>query len=550
MRIHGHFPRCMQSWIVVAVSCALVVCMPLIAGAQPEGATAIQVTLRDHDIPGLDVPINLNAFEAWDVVQLIQFLAHRGGIQNIVIGKGVQGMNTRLKFDDVTVGDALEVVLTVNNLAYVVRNGIITIMTDGEYRMLYGRSFYDHKEVRVVPLEYADPARVAEILAPIKSTIGTIVSDPVSGTLILIDTPSKIDEMLAIIRKADMATLTRVIPTETREFRLQYADVTTMQNEITRLLSDQAGFLHADQRTRTLRVTDVPHIIRRIEDLVTLYDKRPRQVFIEAKIVEVSLTDDFRMGVNWNNVFEGLDPRFSLRTLSSPTPWATLGGDVRSPTGTVRYNAITPGGSLDVVLEALKAVTETKILSNPHVAVLDGSTASIEVVTQEPYGEAQLESGSTNIVGETIKFIDVGVTLAVTPRISDDSMINMEIKPSVSTVIRQYQAFRTVPVVRESRAETTVMIKDGETIIIAGMIVNARTDVENRVPFFGRIPLLGIFFRSVREDVQNNELIVFLTPRIISGERPFLRMEDVKKRPKPMRRAAADDDAKQLRPLR
>jgi len=537
--------------VLVSTGLCVALLSPVTAGAQNAGANAIQVTLRDHDIPGLDETVNLTAFEAWDVVQLIQFLAHRGGIQNIVIGKGVHGLTTRLKFEDVTVGDALEVVLTVNQLAYTVRGGIITIMTDAEYRTLFGRSFYDFKEVRVVRLDYADPTRLMEMLAPIKSTIGTIVADPVAGTLVLIDTPAKLAEMEELIREADLSTLTRVIPTETKEFRLQYADVATVHTEVGRLLSEQAGFVHADARTRTLRVTDVPHIMRRIEDMVTLYDRRPRQVFIEAKIVEVNLTDDFRMGVNWKHIFEGLDPRFALRTAASPTPLTTLGGDVRAPTGRIEYNAITPGGSLDVVLEALKSITETTILSNPHVAVLDGETASIEVVTQEPYAEAQLESGSTNVVGETINFIDVGVRLGVTPRISDDSMIHMDINPSVSTVIRQYQAFRTVPVVRESRAETKVMIKDGETIIIAGMIVNARMDTESRVPFFGRIPLLGMFFRSVREDIQKSELIVFLTPRIISGERPFLRMEDVQKRPRPMRRVGAgDDEAKQFRPLR
>ncbi len=505
--------------------------------------------LRDYNIPGLSERVNLNAFDAWDVVQLIQFLTHRGGIRNIVIGKGVQGLSTRLKFDDVSVEDALEVVLTVNNLAYVVKGGIISIMTDSEYRTLYGRSFYDQKQVTYESLTYADPVRVAAMLGPVKSTIGTVVSDPLTGTLILIDTPEKIAEMRDIIRKADIPTLNRLLPTETREFRLQYAEVATVQTEVAAMLTKEVGTLHSDARSRTLSVTDLPHKMRDVERLVSLFDQRPRQVFIEAKIVQVSLIDDFRMGVNWNHVFQGLDPRFSLRTAASPTALSVIGGDVRAPSGTVTYNTIAAGGDLNVVLEALKSVGETKVLSNPHVAVVDGAEASIKVITDQPYAEAQLESGSTNVVGESIHFIEVGVSLGVSPRINDDNLISMDIRPEVSSVIGNYEAFRTVPIVRRSVAETSVMIKDAETIIIAGMIDNVKRDIESRIPLLGQIPLLGVLFRTRREEVDSNELIVFLTPRIITGEQAFLRMNDMKKRPKPLRAAGPEAD-KKLKPLR
>ncbi len=519
------------------------------AGTSSTSISVAPQRLRDYDIPGLDERVNLNAFDAWDVVQLIQFLAHRGGIKNIVIGKGVQGLTTRLKFDDVSVGDALEVVLTVNSLAYVIQGGIITIMTDAEYRALYGRGFYDHKQVSMESLTYADAVRVATMLGPIKSTIGTVVSDPVTGTLILIDTPEKIAEMREIVRKADIPTLSRLLPTETREFRLQYAEVATVQGELASILSQETGSMHSDARTRTISVTDLPHKMREVERVVSLFDQRPRQVFIEAKIVQVSLTDDFRLGVNWNHVFQGLDPRFSIRSAASPTPLATIGGDTRSPSGSLTYNTIAAGGDLTMVLEALKSVGETKVLSNPHVAVIDGEEASIKVITDQPYAEAQLESGSTNVVGESITFIEVGVTLTVTPRINDDNLISMGIRPEVSAVIGNYEAFRSVPIVRRSIADTSVMIKDAETIIIAGMIDNTKKDVESRIPLLGRIPLIGVLFRTERQEVDSNELVVFLTPRIITGEQAFLRMNDMKKRPKPLR-AVGPDSGKKLKPLR
>ena len=520
--------------------------------------------LKDYGIEGLDNHVNLKALDAWDVVQLIEFLAYRGGLRNIVIGKGVAGLTTKLKFDDVTVGDALEVVLSVNNLAFTVTGGIITIMSDAEYRLLYGTSFYDHKQVRIRELKYADAARVATLLGPVKSSIGTVVSDPMTGTLILIDTPAKIQEMDAIISSADIATLTRQLPTETKTFVLQYAEIAELQTKIADILTQEAGSVYADQRTHTLIVTDLPHKLRVIERVVAFFDRRPKQVFIEAKIVQVSLSDEFRLGVNWNYIFEGLDPRTSVGVAVVPSLiQATLDADgnnsIRSTqnfaTGGMglSYKTIVGGQTLSAVLQALEGVGETKILSNPHIATLDGQEADIKVVTREPYSEAQLETGSTNVVGETFQFIDVGVQLSVTPKINDENMILMDIKPEVSSVIDRYTgAISTtdgVPIVRTSYAETSVMIKNGETIIIAGMIENQKSEAESRVPILGRIPLLGLLFKQTVRNSSNRELIVFLTPRIITGEKPFLRMKDVKKAPKPLR-AVGPSVTKKLKSLR
>ena len=120
------------------------VCLVFAGGtiAQTEDAgVAGPRSLSEYGIEGLDTLVNLKALDTWDVVQLIEFLAYRGGLRNVVIGKGVAGLTTKLKFDEVTVGDALEVVLSVNNLAYTIKGGILTIMGDAEYRAQYGVSF-------------------------------------------------------------------------------------------------------------------------------------------------------------------------------------------------------------------------------------------------------------------------------------------------------------------------------------------------------------------------------------------------------------------------
>lgn len=543
---------CAVSALMVFLSSAAVAQAPdaAVGLVSVDIASSGPVPLSESKIEGLENRVNLKSLGDWDVVQLVEFLAIKGGLKNVVIGKGVAGLVTKLKFDDVSVGDALEVVLSVNNLAYTIKGGIITIMSDAEYRVLFGTSFYDQKQVKILELKYADPVRVATMLAPIKSSLGTVVSDQVTGTLILVDTPAKIQEMETVAASADIATVERQIPTVTRQFILQNAELSDIQNGITPILTPEIGSMRADARTRSLIVTDLPHKMQEIEQLVTMFDRRSKQVFIEAKIVEVSLVDDYRLGVDWNHLFQGLDPRFSLQTAAQPMRIAQLGGDAAVPTGVMTFKTIAAGGDLNVVLDALKSVGETKILSNPHIATMDGQKATIKVITDEPYAEAQLETGTTNVVGESIQFIPVGVTLEVTPRINDEDMVSMSIAPEVSTVIGTYQAFRQVPVVRKSMASTSVMIKNNETIIIAGMIVNKKDDSDSRVPLLGRIPLIGLLFKSTRNNNSNSELIVFLTPRIVSGERPYLRMKDMQKDPKPLRQSLPDDSAKKLKSLR
>ena len=253
--------------------------------------------------------------------------------------------------------------------------------------------------------------------------------------------------------------------------------------------------------------------------------------------------------MNWDHVFDGIDPRFRLSSAVQPFAVSGLAGSSIRPTGTLSYNTIAAHGNLNVIIEALRDQGETKIVVNPHVTIKDGSEATIKVVTDQPYAQAQLESGTTNVVGEDIKFIEVGATLSVTPRINDQKMISMDIKPEVSSVVGEYQAFRPVPIVRKSLAETSVMIEDGQTVIIAGMIDTQKDVQQERIPILGAIPLLGFLFRSETETSQSTEMIAFITPRVITGKEPVQRLRDMKKRPRPMRTVGLGE-SKKLKPIR
>ncbi|NQT93671.1 MAG: type II and III secretion system protein, partial [Lentisphaerae bacterium] len=201
--------------------------------------------------------------------------------------------------------------------------------------------------------------------------------------------------------------------------------------------------------------------------------------------------------------------------------------------------------------EALKELADTKILSNPQIAVVDGQEALIEVIDNQPYKEIKLESGTTNVTGVTYLFEKVGVQLAVTPRINEEDVVTMAVRPEISSIANWYDGppQQSTPVIRKAMAETTVFVKDGVTIIIGGLIVNRKDSSSRKVPFFGSIPILGRLFRFDTVINRDSEIVVFLTPRIISGDEPFLRLRDVKKSPKPLRGVGVAG-GKQIKPVR
>lgn len=191
-----------------------------------------------------------------------------------------------------------------------------------------------------------------------------------------------------------------------------------------------------------------------------------------------------------------------------------------------------------MVLEALDTLAETRILSNPHITVEEGKEAKVEVIEKQPYQEqtTTTATGGTTTNALSYQWVDIGVTLSVTPRINRDGYISMVIKPVMSSISAWYgglaQAAGSVPVVKSANAQTTVTIKDGVTIIIAGLVKDNKTKSEEKIPFLGNLPWVGWVFRRINDEVSRTETVVFLTPRIVTGDEAFLLEKD---QPKPLK---------------
>lgn len=495
-------------------------------------------TISDYDFSGLDKEISLDIREM-DINHFLKFLAIEGNL-NIVTSNQVVG-TINLLINNVTIGDSLEIVLSMNNLAYEVQGNIIKIITNAEYKILYGVDFYDQRDTYITQLKYASPTDVGAILGNVKSGIGKIIFDNSTGSLILVDTPEKIEEMKIVIEQQELPTISRVMPTVTKIFVLNYAETEDVEGVIEKVLTEEVGSIRSDERTSTLIVTDMPHKMEEIENLVKAFDRKTRQVFIEAKIVEATLGDNFQWGIDWDTILwlslKGIDNVAQYSLLPEITLPLALTDNFFKLTV-----AKTRGQDVGAVLEALSTVTETRILSNPHLTVEEGKEAKIQVIERQPYQEetTTTASGGTTTTSQTFQWVDVGVTLNVTPTINDEGFINMLIKPEVSSISTWYggdpQEAGAVPVVKSAEAETSITVKDGVSLIIAGLIKDTKTKTVYKVPFLGDLPYVGSVFKKTSDNIQKTETIIFITPRIVSGEESFMLIRDLPKEMKGLRK--------------
>jgi len=449
-----------------------------------------------------------------DIVDTLKFLAMKGGI-NIIAGKDVSG-RVSLFLKNVTVKDALDIILLANNLAYEKRGDILYVMTEAEYKLAHGANFKDTRKVKIFNLKYAKPDSVFKALDTLKSEIGKIIVDEESGTVVIMDTPEKITQMEQIITDLDEVS-------STKTFSLQYARAEDIQSILSsRLDAKKTGSVSIDKRDNQIIITALPERMKEAEEIIKGMDKKTKQVLLEAKILKVILSDKFDMGVDWSKVLSSISK--GSVTLAETYPFPSTTTNFLKIVG----GAATGGaGNYSVILKALQEFGETRNLSSPSIMVTDGQEAKIHVGTSQAYVTTTIATGSTtSSTAAQVTFLDVGVELKVTPLINDEGFVTMKIKPEVSSVDSTLtyklavDVENTVPIVARTTAETNVMVKDGTTIIIGGLRKDEKIKTVDKIPFLGDIPFLGAAFRKTHDALEKDEIVVFITPHIISGDVP------------------------------
>lgn len=468
----------------------------------PEGT---EVTTGSQQTISLDL-------KGVNILDVLKLISKESGL-NIAAGQNVRGTVT-LFLKDVDIWDALRIVLETNDLAYEREGNLVKVMTEQDYERFYGERFREKTALRVLPIQYSDALTVSQSLNQVKTRIGRIVVDERANTLILIDIPERIEQMAEIVREID-------VPAETRVFELNYADAEETKTKLEEIVTKGVGKIRIDKRTNKIVVTDTPKKLAEMEKIVEAFDERTLEVLIEAKIVQVELDDEYSLGVQWDALFAGIDAR-------SGGHFSVI-GDVVGATSPATGGAITVG-TLDqqgykLLFEALETIGHTEIVSSPRIAATNNQEAKVLVGTRQPYVTETTTTPASggSVTAESVTFVDVGVNLTVTPTIARDGFVKMKIKPEVSSLGTPLKTSKgnEIPVVSTSEAETNVLVKNGNTIVLAGLIENRETETKKSVPLAKSIPILGSLFRSHTRGSttlpEKKELVIFLTPHIMTG---------------------------------
>ncbi|MCX7661920.1 MAG: type II and III secretion system protein, partial [Candidatus Omnitrophica bacterium] len=175
----------------------------------------------------------------------------------------------------------------------------------------------------------------------------------------------------------------------------------------------------------------------------------------------------------------------------------------------------------DALLNYIKNIGNVQILSNPKLVVTNNQEARLHIGERQAYITSTTTTGQTvSTVSEEVNFIDVGIQLAVTPTINDDGFITMKVKPEISSVIYWLvtPTGNKIPIIDTTLTETTVLVKNGVSVLIGGLRKQEKTKTSQQTPILGKIPFLGFFFRNQTEKMSRSEYLVMLTPHIISGD--------------------------------
>ena len=261
-----------------------------------------------------------------------------------------------------------------------------------------------------------------------------------------------------------------------------------------------------------------------IRAFIELVNRRiTQQVEIEARIVEVTLRDEQKLGVDWDLAASTLDGvRVQAR---APLDVAGVGGTLL---GANSFAATLGFGRASAVIQALKQQGEVKPVAQPRLRALNNQTAFIKVGEDRPFFRLQQtttlqQPGATTAFNQTqetfsVSTITIGTILAVTPQIDGDRMITLDVLPAITrlqAIVTSPDGRQTAPVTEVKQASTIVRLRDGETAIIGGLISEETAETERRIPLLGKLPLIGAAFRSKANLRARTELVIFLTPRLV-----------------------------------
>jgi general secretion pathway protein D len=406
------------------------------------------------------------------------------------------------------------------------------------------------EEISVIPLEYATATVLAKSLSTVFEKRAIKAKSAISGQVVIKIVPDERTNSLILLASEDDAVkiknLVKLLDREPprgkgdiRVYYLQHANAEDLTKVLTSLpskkgagaekgktpvISKEARIV-ADKATNSLVIMASKDDYRVLEEVITKLDIPRLMVYIEALIMEVNVDKDFSLGVEWEGI-----KTFSYDGKDAGVFAGSSSGDF-TKIGKAVAGALTPGFSLGIISDTIEIAgikfpnlaavahayqqdTAVHVLSTPQILTTDNEEAEIMVGKNIPYITSKNVTEALQDY-TNYEYKDVGVTLKVTPQISQERFVRLKIFQEVSRLIQTVETDR--PSTYKRLAQTTVIVKDANTVVIGGLIGDDTTHIDYQVPCLGNIPLISWLFKSTSKRIEKTNLFVFLTPHIIQN---------------------------------
>jgi len=423
-------------------------------------------------------PISLNVFEE-DVVNVIRGLSELSGI-DVMLDDSVTGQLT-LNLQDKTFREAIELIIMNKGLSYTeVSDTLIIAAKD----IIEG---YKKPITRVYELKNASAEAAKGIVdGYVKGSAINIVADARMNTLIITGTNEEIEKVEGIISTIDEELLTRTFKIDNAIFE---DEIEAIKNMLSIVIPEEER-INIDSRQSEIIVKGTEEQLDNVATMIAGLDKRAPQIMIEAKVIEITVDGEKDLGIRW----------------SSGT------GDTKVE-GQVTIGELTLGGSfersglIEATLKALQTEGKTNILSNPKVLTLDGKEAKILSGSKIPIRIITPDGL------ETVEYRDVGLSMTITPHLSSDGLITMDVNPKIESLGEEL--IQGYPVINSREEKVTIRANLDETVVIGGLITSE--DIKNitKIPFLSSIPIFGELFKFTHTKNKTTEIIILITAHLL-----------------------------------
>ncbi len=523
------------------------------APAQPSDQIDLQKIKSGQDF----ITLNFNNIEIPALIKVMSELTRK----NFIIDERVTGKVTLMTPTRISPSEAYQVFLSALEIkgftavedgkviriiaTAAARQSGLKVVPDGDMR---GEGFV----TKLIRMAYVNPQDISRTLTPLISKDGNLIAYPATNSLIITDSVHNIKKIESLIRALDvrapegkgkinvyylrnanaddiakvMSSLVARLPAVPGGAQVPMGPATILEGTVT---------ITADKATNSLIIVASPIDYETVKDVVQKLDIRRRQVYVEAAIIEMGLARQRELGFEFQAT--SLNQLDSSKVIAvGGTNFGNIGNAVvNGPAGFASMNGLAVGAvkgtftfkgveylNIGALLRALQTDGDVNVLSTPNILTTDNQKAEIMVGENVPFVTGQSQSTATGggSILTTVERKDVGITLKLTPQITSDDNVKLDIYQEISAITATAGLNPNIvgPSTSKRSASTTVVVKDRETMVIGGLIRDNVMSSTSKVPLLGDIPILGWLFKYKTSKVEKTNLMIFITPYIIKNE--------------------------------